>query len=76
MAKIIKVRCNGPNGHINEVDLDKALGETVVLRGGPAVQQSPVKAGAGNLPDRLILRCQSCTEGKVILTRDMIEENI
>lgn len=74
MPKIIKVRCNGPNKHVNEIDLKKALGETVVLRGGPAVQQSPVQSGY--VPKRLILNCQFCTEGKVIVTSDIIGKNI
>jgi len=74
MPKFIKVKCNGPNKHINEIDLDKALGTSVVLRGGPEVQQSAVQAGS--VPERLVLNCQFCTEGKVILTRDMIEENL
>ena len=69
MPKIIKVRCNGPNKHINEVDLDKINQTTVVLRGNPAAQQSYV-------PDRLVLNCQSCTEGRVIITREMLEENL
>jgi len=74
MQKIIKVKCNGPNKHVNEIDLVKALGETVVLRGSPEVQQSAVQKGS--VPERLVLNCQFCTEGKVILTRDMVEENL
>ena len=69
MPKIIKVRCNGPNKHVNEIDLDKLDQKTVVLRGSPATQQKYV-------PDRLILPCRFCTEGNVIVTRVMIEENL
>jgi hypothetical protein len=74
MPTIIKVRCNGPEKHINEVDIDKALRSNVILRGGPAVQQIP--AQQSEMPERIILNCQFCTEGKVILTRDMIQENL
>ncbi len=74
MAKVIKVKCNGPSKHVNEINLDKALGETVVLRGGPEVKQSALQAGS--VPERLVLNCQFWSEGKVILTRDMVEENL
>ena len=66
MANIIKVRCNGPGKHVNEVDIDKVLDATVVLRGGA------VKKGR-TIPKRLVLACQVCSEGKVIVTHDMLE---
>ena len=68
MAKIIKVRCNGPNKHVNEIDLDKALRTAIVLKG---------RSGQGPqaVPDRVVLPCAECTVGKVILTGDMIEAN-
>ena len=41
MAKTIKVRCNGPGRHVNEIGLDEALEPTVVLRGAlPAVREA------------------------------------
>ena len=69
MPKIIKIKCNGPDKHINEVDLDKALGTTVVLRGGPTQIERPI-------PKRVVKPCQFCTIGKVIITREMFEENL
>ena len=69
MGKIIKVRCNGPEKHINDVDLEKALRTTPVLRG------APVKADR-RIPERIVLPCQFCTAGKVILERKVIEENL
>ena len=68
MAKIIKVRCNGPRKHVNEIDLDKVLTTAIVLKGRPG--QRPQ-----SIPDRMVLPCGECTEGKVILTRAMIEAN-
>jgi hypothetical protein len=67
MAGIIKVRCNGPEKHINEVALDKELNTHVVLRlgGGESLE---------SLPERLQLPCQYCTAGKVIITRAMIQD--
>jgi hypothetical protein len=67
MAKIIKVRCNGAKPHINEVNLDKALQKDTVLRG-----ETPALP---DIPERVVLDCRVCT-GKVILTRQMIEEGL
>ena len=69
MSRIIKVRCNGAGRHVNEVDLDEVLREDVVLRGVPSSESRRV-------PERLVLPCRSCTEGEVIVTREMIEENL
>ena len=69
MSRIIKVRCNGAGRHVNEVDLDEVLREDVVLRG------VPVREGL-RFPKRLVLPCRLCTEGKVIVLREMIEENL
>ena len=69
MAKIIKVRCNGPNRHVNEIDLDKALKTAIVLKSQPG-------QGPQSVPDRMVLPCAECTVGKVILTRAMIEANL
>jgi len=66
LAKI-KVKCNGPNKHVNEIDLDKVLQPTVILKGKTSSQQQ--------IPERLVLPCKTCTEGKVIITRDMIKAN-
>ena len=68
MPKIIKIKCNGPNKCINEIDLDKALGTTVVLRGVSTTERQ--------IPERIVKPCQFCTKGKVILTREMFEENL
>ena len=64
MAKIIKVRCNGSAKCVNEVDIEKITKPTIVVRGQP--NQS--------LRERYVLPCQYCTEGKVIVTREMIEQ--
>lgn len=69
MATIIKVRCTGAERHVNEIDLDNVLGTTVILRGTPIGTGQPI-------PERIVRRCEVCTEGKVILTREMIEDNL
>jgi len=65
MGQIIKVRCNGPNKHVNEVDLDDALREdsTARLR----------DYSSSSVPERTVLRCHECADGNVIVTRAMIE---
>jgi hypothetical protein len=69
MGKTIKVRCNGPGRHENEIDLEKVLRPTIVTKGMPA-------KGRRDVPERLVLACRFCTAGKVIVTREMIEENL
>ena len=69
MAKIIKVRCTGPEQHENEINLDDIIGEDVVVYGNPI-------ATGRDLPARVVRRCDICDQGKVILTREMIEENL
>jgi len=67
MAEIIQISCNGPDRCVNEVDLDKALQKTYIPRSvDPGISQE--------LPKRIVLPCQSCTDGKVIITREMIED--
>jgi len=69
MAKIVKVRCTGREQHVNEVDLEDILGPDVVMHGTPIDTGRPI-------PERIVRRCEVCTEGKVIITRDMIEQNL
>jgi hypothetical protein len=68
MGKIIKVRCNGPQRHENEIDLDIVLRRATVLRGAPA-------KGDPAIPNRWLRRCSVCTYN-VIVTRQVIEENL
>lgn len=68
MGQRIKVRCNGAGRHVNEVDLDAALGTDTVLRGEP--ERVPLE----NVPERVVLRCRECADGRVIVTREMIED--
>jgi len=69
MATIIKVRCTGAERHVNEIDLDIVLGPNVVIHGTPIDTGRPI-------PTRIVRRCDVCAEGKVIITREMIEENL
>ncbi len=66
MAKTIKVSCNGAGHHINEVDLDKILKPVIVTRSAPPKPKE--------IPERSVLPCQFCREGKVVVTREMVED--
>lgn len=69
MAKIINVRCTGAGQHVNEIDLESVLGTDVVLHGTPIDTGRPI-------PARIVRRCDVCAEGKVVVTREMIEESL
>jgi hypothetical protein len=69
MEKIIKVKCTGTGRHINEINLEDVLGEDVILYG------APIDTGR-QIPARIVRHCEVCEEGKVVLTREMIEENL
>jgi hypothetical protein len=69
MATIIKVRCTGAGQHENEIDLEDVLGPDVVVYG------NPIDTGR-QIPARIVRRCEVCAEGKVILTREMIERSL
>jgi hypothetical protein len=69
MPNIIKVQCTGVGQHVNEVDLEGLLGSDVVVYGNPIATGRPI-------PARIVRSCDSCAEGKVIITREMIEDNL
>jgi hypothetical protein len=70
MPRIIKVRCNGPGKHENEIDLDDLPGDDVVM------YRTTISPPPNRQPrNRYVLPCCVCTEGKVIVTRKMIDEN-
>jgi len=69
MARIIKVQCTGREQHVNEIELENVLGPNVVIHGTPIDTGRPI-------PERIVRKCEQCSEGRVILTREMIEENL
>lgn len=68
MGQIVKVKCNGPNKHVNEVDLDALLKTTVMVRGPSASDILP-----DDLPNELVKRCRECISD-VVITREMLRE--
>jgi hypothetical protein len=69
MARIVQIECNGPNKHVNEVDPGELLKPTVVSKGFPSSIPLP-----DDVPERFVMKCRFCTEGRVIITREMLLE--
>jgi len=69
MPKIIKVKCNGPNHCVNEVDL-----EQVVDGGNVNAFRIITPLQKVDLLDRYVLDCKHCAAGKVVLLREAIEK--
>lgn len=67
MARTITVRCNGPEQHENEVNIDALFTPCFVVR-----ENSP----EDHLSPRRVLDCKKCNQGKVIVTRDMVREKL
>jgi len=70
MSRKIKVRCNGPERHINEIDLERLFQTTFVVRGDNPATRLP------NLDDvefPLYEDCRYCA-GQVIITREIAEQ--
>ncbi len=72
MTTIMKIKCNGPGKHVNEIDLEKTLGDRVsaykVIKSSPDLSELPP------IPANIVLDCRICAEGKVIITREMAEQ--
>ena len=69
MARMIKIKCNGPAQDVNEVDLDRVLRPDVAVRGA-RLSMGPSKPA--ELPERVVLPCKYCAVGRVVMTREMI----
>jgi hypothetical protein len=75
MSPTIKIRCNGPEKHVNEIALDDALQTVTVYRGDdePTASYTPDLL---DIPQRFVLDCQHCTTGEVTLTRALLEAHL
>ncbi len=66
MAKMIKITCNGPGKHVNDVDVDKLLQQYLVVK-------ERARSSEAVIPDKLTRHCNVCTKGRIVITREMIE---
>jgi len=69
MTKTIKVACTGAGQHVNAIELKKILQPAVVTR-------SAKPAKPPEIPARSVFYCQFCKEGKIVVTREMMEETM
>jgi hypothetical protein len=67
MGRTLTIRCNGPEPHENEVNIDALFTPCFVVR-----EDNPDDA----LPRRRVLDCKECSSGKVIVTREMVKEKL
>jgi len=65
MTKTIKVTCSGADQHLNEIELAKIVQPTPVTRGTTKPKE---------IPARSVFPCQFCKAGKVVVTREMVED--
>ncbi len=72
MTTIIKIKCNGPGKCVNEIDLEKTLGDRVSAYKG--IKSSQDLSELPPIPGSVVLDCRICAVGKVIITREMAEQ--
>ena len=67
----IKIRCNGKEKHVNEIDLDTLIdnSQTIIYKGINQISTDKI-------PPRIVIDCKFCDTGKVIIDREIILENI
>ncbi len=66
-AQTIKVRCNGAGEHVNDIDIEKIVKPVVVTR-------SATPSKPREIPERSVFKCKFCQEGRIVITREMVEE--
>ncbi len=72
MTTMIKIKCNGPGKCVNEIDLEKTLGDRVSAYKGAKISKESYESQ--QFPERVVLPCQYCTAGQVVITREMAEQ--
>ena len=61
----MQLQCNGKNKCLNEVDLESLFRER-------QANGAPKPYFGVDMPMRLVLKCQHCSEGRVVVTGDML----
>lgn len=67
MSQIIRKKCNGQAKHDNDFTRDE------LLRKLPVTRSAPAHPAAADLPNELVFKCRTCTEGRVVFTRSELE---
>jgi hypothetical protein len=67
MSQIIRKKCNGKEKHDNDFTRDE------LLRKLPVTRSASANPSAADLPNELVFKCRTCTEGRVVFTRSDLE---
>ena len=68
MSQLIRKKCNGKENHDNDFTRDDLLRKT------PTVKSGTINSNAADdLPNELVFKCRTCTEGRVVFTRSDLE---
>jgi hypothetical protein len=70
MSRKIKVRCNGPERHINDIDLERLLEPIFVTK---SHNPAPNLTNLNDVEFPLVEDCHYCA-GHVIITREIAEQ--
>lgn len=70
MSRKVKVRCNGQERHVNEIDLGRLL-EVEFVTKGP--KPAPSRPSLDDVEFPLYEDCRYC-DGRVIITREIAEQ--
>ena len=66
MSQLIRKKCNGANKHDNDFTRDDLRRKTPVAKSASA-------SASAELPNELVFKCRTCTEGRVVFTRSDLE---
>lgn len=68
MSQIIRKKCNGKEKHDNDFTRDELLRKMPVTRSASANLFA-----AADLPNELVFKCRTCTEGRIVFIRSELE---
>ncbi len=67
MSQIIRKKCNGANKHDNDFKLTDLILRTFTVR-------ELTTNSAAEIPEQIVMKCRTCTEGRVVFTRNELEK--
>lgn len=66
MSQIIRKKCNGTNKHDNEFKLTDLIIKIPMVRGH--------STSGDEIPEQIVMKCRTCTEGRVVFTREDLQK--
>ena len=67
MSQIIRKKCNGANKHDNDFKLSDLVSRTSTVR-------ELTTNSRDEIPEQIVMKCRTCTEGRVVFTRSELEK--